>query len=80
MGRNLHQAEGGSAACFDAWRAEGRHACAAGRGYLPTWPVPAPVLTIDHAWLGPGLRAARAEARGSWCSDHRALLVDLELE
>jgi vancomycin resistance protein VanJ len=67
-----------SSHAFDEWREEGRHAFEeAGAGYRPTWPLPLPVLTLDHVWTGHGLRALRADVRSFTASDHRALVVDL---
>jgi len=65
--------------CFDAWRAEGRHAFErAGRGYMGTWPLyPAPMLTIDHAFTGQGLAPLRVDLVSDLLSDHRALRLEL---
>ena len=50
---------------------------AAGRGSAETWPMPFPVLSLDHVWIGGGLRALRCEHGVSVRSDHRAVIVDL---
>ena len=50
---------------------------AAGRGCGDTWPMPFPVLSLDHVWLGGGLRAVRCEHGVSAWSDHRPVIVDL---
>ncbi|HBP19497.1 MAG TPA: hypothetical protein DEA08_17120 [Planctomycetes bacterium] len=64
--------------CFDAWRAEGRHAFErAGRGYMASWPLyPAPVLAIDHAFTS-GLTPLRVDLLSDLISDHRALRLEL---
>ena len=49
----------------------------AGRGCAETWPMPFPVLSLDHVWIGGGLRALRCEHAVSVRSDHRAVIVDL---
>lgn len=65
---------------FDAIR---RHAVnafeAAGRGYQATWPVPAPVLTLDQVWVNPRVEPLAARLEWSWRSDHRAPVVDLHI-
>ena len=50
-----------------------------GRGYAATWPVPAPVLHVDHVWLSPGFEVG--EAWHGWIahSDHRPVLVPAQV-
>jgi vancomycin resistance protein VanJ len=50
---------------------------AAGRGYAPTWPMPLPVLQLDHIWTNKHLRVLRCEHRSSVYSDHRAVVADV---
>ena len=50
---------------------------AAGRGYAPTWPMPLPVLQLDHIWTNKHLRVVRCEHRTSIYSDHRAVVADI---
>ena len=62
---------------FDPLRREFANAFElAGRGWAPTWPVPLPVLQVDHVWLR-GLTPART--RHGWVRgfDHRPVIVDL---
>jgi vancomycin resistance protein VanJ len=52
----------------------------AGRGWSETWPVPLPVLSLDHIWLSPDLRALRCEHGWSWLSDHRPVIATVAVE
>lgn len=52
----------------------------AGRGCADTWPMPLPVLSLDHIWVGPGLRVLSCEHRGAFVSDHRAVVADIAFE
>lgn len=51
---------------------------AAGHGWGPTWPVPAPVLQLDQVWGSAEIRFASSTAGWSWCSDHRPVVVDFD--
>ena len=51
----------------------------AGRGFGYTYPNTFPLVRIDHVWLR-GARALSARVLNVKGSDHRPLLVDLELE
>jgi vancomycin resistance protein VanJ len=48
-----------------------------GRGLAATWPMPAPVLALDHILVNKHLRVVRCEHRTSIYSDHRAVVADL---
>ena len=50
-----------------------------GRGYAATWPVPAPVLHLDHVWLSPGFSVGEAWHGWTAHSDHRPVLVPAEV-
>ena len=64
---------------FDAWRAPFRHAFeSAGTGWAPTWPMPVPVLEIDHVWTNAGIDVRRCEHGSTTASDHRP--VELEFD
>ncbi|QDT18174.1 endonuclease/exonuclease/phosphatase family protein [Alienimonas californiensis] len=62
---------------FDALRQAGfihafeRH----GSGYAATWPVPAPVLHVDHLWLSPGFDTGEVSHGWTARSDHRPVLA-----
>lgn len=43
----------------------------AGRGYAPTWPVPAPVLALDQIWGNGRVRFHAADRGWTQLSDHR---------
>jgi vancomycin resistance protein VanJ len=59
-------------AVFDAWRGPLAHAFeTAGQGCDATWPIPAPVLSIDHVWSGGGLAVRTCALRWTRLSDHR---------
>lgn len=50
----------------------------AGRGLADTWPVPIPVLSLDHIWTTPGLRVVQCRLGGG-VADHRPVMADLAL-
>ena len=63
---------------FDSWRRDFREAFeTGGHGFSETWPVPFPVLRIDHCWLGQRWRTVHCELGSSLLSDHRAIVADL---
>ncbi|MBX3444167.1 MAG: endonuclease/exonuclease/phosphatase family protein [Planctomyces sp.] len=45
-----------------------------GNGYTPTWPVPAPVLSLDQIWVSETLSPVRCERHWHWRSDHAAVV------
>jgi vancomycin resistance protein VanJ len=47
----------------------------AGHGWAETWPVPVPLLSLDHIWLSPDLRVLRCEHGWSGLSDHRPVIA-----
>jgi vancomycin resistance protein VanJ len=49
----------------------------AGRGYAATWPMPLPVMQLDHIWTNKHVRVVRCEHLTSLYSDHRAVLADV---
>jgi endonuclease/exonuclease/phosphatase family metal-dependent hydrolase len=49
----------------------------AGSGNAATWPMVAPIMSLDHVWLSKHFRVVRCEHRTSIYSDHRAVVVDL---
>jgi endonuclease/exonuclease/phosphatase (EEP) superfamily protein YafD len=63
---------------FDPLCTDFQHAFeSAGRGFAETWPTLAPVLSLDHVWLGARWRAVGCALGTSLQSDHRAVIVDL---
>ncbi len=50
----------------------------AGSGCAATWPMPLPVLSLDQVWTSPTLRPVRCEHFGSWRSDHRAVVAEID--
>ena len=63
---------------FDRLRARHRGAFeTAGRGYAATWPMPLPVMQIDHIWTNQHVRVVRCEHMVSPYSDHRAVVADI---
>jgi len=63
---------------FDALRTRISHAFeTAGRGYGATWPVPVPVLALDHLWVDRALAVTGCSLGFSLLSDHRLLAATL---
>lgn len=50
-----------------------------GRGFRATWPVPLPVLTIDHLWACRSIRLSSCQVNWSRFSDHRSLIVEVDI-
>lgn len=48
-----------------------------GRGYAATWPLPCPVLTLDHAWATSSLLVQDCQLGWSKLSDHRSITITL---
>gem|GEM_PF-736831 len=49
----------------------------AGHGFGGTWPMPVPVLAIDHLWASPGVGILCARHHWTLLSDHLQLITDL---
>lgn len=65
---------------FKPWRKDWRHAWeVAGHGYRPTWPLPVPVLALDHVWGNDQLTFHDCAGGWSRASDHRPLIVEFTL-
>lgn len=63
---------------FEPLRAQAANAFeSAGSGYAATWPIPAPVLTLDQVWTNPLVEPLCTRLDWSWRSDHRAVVVDV---
>lgn len=48
-----------------------------GNGHYVTWPVPAPVLSLDQVWASPKVNLHTCELAWTWRSDHRPVVVTL---
>lgn len=48
-----------------------------GQGYAATWPVPIPVMQIDHVWANRHVEITRCRHLWSSKSDHRPVLVNI---
>jgi vancomycin resistance protein VanJ len=65
---------------FDRFRATMHHAFdRAGSGFAPTWPLPLPVLELDHVW-GREVNFTSCAHEDLGASDHRAVAFDFLLE
>ncbi|HEV8483493.1 MAG TPA: endonuclease/exonuclease/phosphatase family protein [Blastocatellia bacterium] len=65
---------------FDSFRRELIHSFEdSGSGLSATWPMPLPILTIDHLWVGRSIRLSKCRANWSHFSDHRSLTVDVDI-
>lgn len=49
----------------------------AGSGYLPTWPVPAPVLSLDQIWVSKQFRPVHCVRAWNWRTDHAASIATI---
>lgn len=49
----------------------------AGSGIAETWPVPVPVLSLDHVWTGGQFKITQCKLGWWFVSDHRPVLVEL---
>ena len=52
----------------------------AGRGFAETWPMPLPVLSLDHAWVSGTVRTLACRRPWVWLSDHRPTVIDLAIK
>jgi vancomycin resistance protein VanJ len=65
---------------FDAWRPRLAHAFeTAGRGLDATWPLPLPVLSIDHVWTSERIAVRSCELVATGASDHRAVAFTFDV-
>ncbi len=46
-----------------------------GHGFSETWPAFLPLLSLDHIWIGPGLRSIGCKLQRSPASDHLSVLA-----
>ena len=65
---------------FETTRITHRHALETGyTGSIATWPVPTPVLAIDHIWASKDLRILEANKYPTGQSDHTIITCTLQL-
>jgi endonuclease/exonuclease/phosphatase family metal-dependent hydrolase len=65
---------------FDSWRPHLAHAFeTAGRGYDATWPVPVPLLCLDHVWAAGGVAVRTCELPWTDLSDHLPIVFSFDL-
>ncbi|APZ96294.1 endonuclease/exonuclease/phosphatase family protein [Fuerstiella marisgermanici] len=50
-----------------------------GRGFDCTWPVPLPVMAIDHLWVNKLWDVKSCNLGWTWVSDHRPIISELRL-
>jgi endonuclease/exonuclease/phosphatase (EEP) superfamily protein YafD len=66
---------------FDEMRRSFRHAFdTAGTGLAETWPLPAPVLSLDHIWTSASVEPVACWQGRTPLSDHRAVVAELALQ
>ncbi|MBN4071950.1 endonuclease/exonuclease/phosphatase family protein [bacterium AH-315-F18] len=59
---------------FERLRLDFQHAFSVkGNGLRNTWPIPFPILEIDHLWVAKDWRVAYASLGWSYASDHRSV-------
>jgi endonuclease/exonuclease/phosphatase (EEP) superfamily protein YafD len=49
-----------------------------GHGFAETWPIPLPILAIDHVWVSKNLKVASCNLNWSRLSDHRSVVANIE--
>jgi endonuclease/exonuclease/phosphatase family metal-dependent hydrolase len=63
---------------FESFRQDLTHAFESrGIGYAETWPIPLPVLAIDHIWVSKKLNVVSCDLHWSHLSDHRSVLASI---
>jgi endonuclease/exonuclease/phosphatase (EEP) superfamily protein YafD len=50
-----------------------------GNGYSPTWPIPVPVLQLDHIWVNRQIVLSQCKAEWTLISDHRPVTAWLHV-
>ena len=70
----------GDSVHFDALRRSFDNAFESrGSGYSPTWPIPVPVLQLDHIWVNRQIILSHCTAKWTLSSDHRPVTAWLRL-
>jgi endonuclease/exonuclease/phosphatase family metal-dependent hydrolase len=64
---------------FESFRQYLTHAFeSGGNGFVETWPVPLPVLAIDHIWVSKKIKVVSCNLNWSRLSDHRSVVTSIE--
>jgi endonuclease/exonuclease/phosphatase (EEP) superfamily protein YafD len=64
---------------FESFRQYLTHAFeSGGNGFAATWPIPLPVLAIDHIWVGKNIKVANCNLNWSPLSDHRSVVANIK--
>ncbi len=64
---------------FESFRQYLTHAFESGGiGFAKTWPIPLPVLAIDHIWVSKKIKVVNCNLNSSRFSDHRAVVANIE--
>lgn len=64
---------------FDSFRQYLTHAFeSGGNGFAETWPMPLPVLAIDHIWVSKKIKVVNCNLNWSRLSDHRSVVANIE--
>lgn len=50
-----------------------------GTGFAKTWPIPVPILAIDHIWVSKKIKVVNCNLNWSRFSDHRPVVANIEL-
>ncbi len=66
---------------FELLRSEFRHTFStAGVGYAATWPLPLPVLDLDHIWANNKVAVASCRHGCTLSSDHRPVMLQCQVD
>ncbi|MCI0694790.1 endonuclease/exonuclease/phosphatase family protein [candidate division KSB1 bacterium] len=64
---------------FESFREYLTHAFeSGGNGFAETWPIPLPILAIDHIWVSKKIKVTSCNLNWSRLSDHRSVAASLE--
>ncbi|MGH7455080.1 MAG: hypothetical protein ACRENG_27240, partial [bacterium] len=64
---------------FESFRQYLNHAFeSGGSGFAETWPIPLPVLAIDHIWVSKKIKVISCNLNWSRLSDHRPVEASIE--
>lgn len=64
---------------FESFRQYLTHAFeSGGHGFAETWPIPLPVLAIDHIWVSKKIKVVSCNLNWSRLSDHRSVVANID--